>query len=104
MTALDLQVKENMSEIRKLWGVSYDKNRKAISGLEKDLKSAAGSLKKLETAAKQERDKLSANLKSLKTELSVVKDLQDAGQSAIVEAKQTVKDPSGENKRGRIES
>ena len=84
LTAIQAQVRENISEIRKLWGVSYDRNRNAIAKLDKDTKAA---LSKLDKETSSEKTRLTKVIANLRSELSVLKDVQEAGQSALVESK-----------------
>ncbi|GLQ30964.1 hypothetical protein [Litoribrevibacter albus] len=51
-------LKEHDSEIRKLWGVSYDRNRKSIQDQEKEIASLKASSK----SVKSQTDKISASL------------------------------------------
>lgn len=76
MAVLQANVKENASEIRKLWGVSNDRNRKAIEELKTTSTRLTKSLQDLDSAVKKQREELSGEIK-------VVADLVDAQQSAI---------------------
>lgn len=83
LTVVQANVKENSSEIRKLWGVSYDRNRKAISTIEE-------SLKKLQATASTLDEKLQSSVAELSGELRVVSELVDAQQTAISRSTQAV--------------
>lgn len=71
VTAIRAKLKWADSEIRKLWGVSHDRNRKAIAA-NKDmvakLEKSLASVKSTSTAAKQLADSQAASLKALQTE------------------------------------
>jgi len=84
ITVLQANIKENTSEIRKLWGVTNDRNRKAIAQLEE--KAAA-----LEKTLGGVDDKIKAALAEVTGELSVLSDLTEAQQTAIQSAEQAVK-------------
>ncbi|MCR6650810.1 MAG: hypothetical protein NVV73_04610 [Cellvibrionaceae bacterium] len=76
MSVLQANIKENTAEIRKLWGVANDRNRKAIAQLE--TKVAA-----LEKTAAGMDDKIKAALADVTGELKVVSELVDAQQAVI---------------------
>ncbi|WP_185235874.1 hypothetical protein [Teredinibacter franksiae] len=76
VTALQAKVKWADSEIRKLWGVAYDRNKKAIEGN----KTQINVLKK---GAKSVDAKIQAALKSTNTEIQMINDLLDSQQSAL---------------------
>ncbi len=76
VTALQAKLKWADTEIRKLWGVSYDTNRKDIAGNEKNLKSLQKTLKTLETSSKSQVGDIQADIK-------LVNDLVDAQQSSL---------------------
>lgn len=84
MSVLQANIKENTSEIRKLWGVTNDRNRKAIAQLEE--KVAA-----LEKTAGGMDDKIKAALTEVTGELKVVSELVDAQQTAISSADKAYK-------------
>ncbi len=79
LTVVQAKVKENASEIRKLWGVSHDTNRKAIAAL--DDKYA-----KLNKAISSKDTKSQQALKDLAVELQVLDDLTQGQQSVITRA------------------
>lgn len=86
ITVLQANIKENASEIRKLWGVSYDRNRKAIAALEvavEDLKSG------LKTTDGQLSKKLSALSTELGNEVKVLTEIIEAQQSVVSKASQS---------------
>ncbi len=76
MTVLQANVKENASEIRKLWGVSNDRNRKAIEELKATSTRLSKSVQEIDSNHKKNRDDLSGEIK-------VIADLVGAQQSAI---------------------
>ncbi|MBC6905577.1 hypothetical protein DWB84_08930 [Saccharophagus sp. K07] len=84
LTALQVQVKENAGEIRKLWGVANDRNRKAITQLETKVsaleKNFAGVDGKIKTA-----------LADVTGELKVLSELVDAQQAVINSADKAYK-------------
>lgn len=76
MTAVQAKLKWADSEIRKLWGVAHDRNRKAIAANADDiaaLKKGAGSVD----------GKIKAALQGPVAEIKLINDLLDAQQSAI---------------------
>jgi chromosome segregation ATPase len=77
VTALQASLKEAHSEIGKLWGVAYDRNRKSIQAN----KNAAA-------AARADSAKLRKNLETLQAELKVMSDLVDAQQGALTSIEQ----------------
>lgn len=76
MSVLQARVKENASEIRKLWGISYDRNRKAIEELQTGSSGLAKTVQNLEASIKKQANDLSG-------EIRVVSELVDAQQAAI---------------------
>lgn len=96
MAALQANIKENASEIRKLWGVSNDRNRKAIARL--DEKVAA-----LEKTAGGLDGRIKAALTEATGELRVLSELVEAQQAVINSADQAYKSQaqtlSGLNKK-----
>lgn len=76
MSVLQARVKENASEIRKLWGISYDRNRKAIEELQAGSSGLAKTVQNLEASVKKQTNDLSG-------EIRVVSELVDAQQAAI---------------------
>lgn len=94
---IQAKLKEANSEIRKLWGVSYDTNRKAIEANTAKLKSveklakSAGSKVGKQLAGVDKKivaidKKLQADLKNTVADLSVVNELLEAQQGAITSA------------------
>lgn len=76
MTALQAKLKWADSEIRKLWGVSYDTNRKKIAANESsitDLSKKTGAM----------QGKIDKAVKSATTEVKAVSDLVSAQQSSM---------------------
>ena len=67
------------SEIRKLWGVSNDRNKKIIAENKADIAQ-------LEKDVKGTESKVAASVKNVQDDLKVVSDLVDAQQSAITRA------------------
>lgn len=88
ITVLQANIKENTAEIRKLWGVTNDRNRKAIEQLEAKTaaleKSLTGVDDKLKTALTEVTGELTGELK-------VLSDLVEAQQTAIQSADLAVK-------------
>lgn len=77
VTALQASLKEAHSEIRKLWGVAYDRNRKSIQ----DNKNAVA-------AARVDTGKVRKSLETLQAEMRVLSDLLDAQQTALTGVEQ----------------
>jgi len=84
ITVLQANIKENTSEIRKLWGVTNDRNRKAIAQLEQKVDA-------LEKTAGGMDEKIKAALVDVTGELKVVSELVDAQQAVINSADQAYK-------------
>ena len=76
VTALQAKLKWADTEIRKLWGVSYDTNRKDIAGNDKSLKTLQKTVKTLEASSKSKVNDIQADIK-------LVNDLVDAQQSSL---------------------
>ncbi|WP_295801851.1 hypothetical protein [uncultured Microbulbifer sp.] len=83
---LNAKVKENASEIRKLWGVSYDTNRKNISANQ----SAAASNKKEIAALSKKIGNLDGALKKVAALESELAKLKESTVSASRDTKDTV--------------
>ncbi|WP_226667104.1 hypothetical protein [Microbulbifer aggregans] len=83
---LNAKVKENSAEIRKLWGVSYDTNRKAISANE----AKAASNKKEIAALSKKVGGLDASLKKVAALESELAKLKESTVSASRDTKDTV--------------
>lgn len=79
LTVVQAKVKENASEVRKLWGVSNDKNKKAITGLSEQLNA----LKKSTGASDSG---LQGSLSDVSAELQILKDLTQGQQTVIAKA------------------
>lgn len=80
LTALQVRVRENESEIRKLWGVANDRNRKAIAALEESVNQLTTRLAAAEG--------VKATLQGMTGEVAVLTELVGAQQSAISGATQ----------------
>lgn len=85
LTVLQANVKENASEIRKLWGVAYDRNRNAIAKLEE-------SLAKVEKSVAGVDGKIKSALGDVAGEVRVLSELVDAQQAVINRADKNVKE------------
>ena len=82
ITVIQAKVKENASEIRKLWGVAYDKNRKAIAKLNTDLTTLSKSVTSSDASTKK-------SIKEISGELTVLSELMNAQQAVIQQVDQT---------------
>lgn len=87
---LSADAKENSSEIRKLWGVAHDRNRKAISTNKaaigtnkKAVASANATVKSLQKNQQKELTTLQAKLDDLRGELAVLREVQESQQAAF---------------------
>jgi chromosome segregation ATPase len=58
--AIRVKIKEHDSEIRKLWGVSYDRNRKTIQGHDAKIKGLEQKVKSAENTLKQSKTNIDA--------------------------------------------
>jgi len=76
LASLQAKIKGNASEIRKLWGVSYDTNKKAIA-------ANKGQLGRLTSAYKSADKKFAKTLEDAKGDLVVLSEILDAQQSVI---------------------
>lgn len=123
-TTIKIKIKEHESEIRKLWGVAYDKNRKTIQTNEAALKSLmvgswkiTSDVKKLNILLKNKGNQIKAleshlvsQMKSLETNLVSQVDVVESNsndqindQAALLKA--LLSDMSGlQNKTGQIGS
>ena len=81
ITVVQAKVVENSAEIRKLWGVAYDTNRKAIAELNEQFQAMQKSLKTSEAANQKA-------LKDIAGELQVLGDLTEAQQTVIARSDQ----------------
>jgi chromosome segregation ATPase len=88
ITVLQANIKENTAEIRKLWGVTNDRNRKSIEQLEA---KAAALEKSLGGVDDKIKTGLGAVTGELTGELKVLSDLVEAHQTSIQSADQAVK-------------
>lgn len=79
LTVIQANVKENSSEIRKLWGVSYDRNRKSIATLEEAV-----------TKVQSTVNNLDKKMGDLAGEMSVVSELVEAQQAALTKTGRSV--------------
>lgn len=79
LATLQVSLKEAHSEIRKLWGVSYDTNRKSITANKTSIERGA----KLSKSISQKTQSLDEKLKALSSEMALVSDLVDAQQTAM---------------------
>lgn len=84
---LDADVKENSSEIRKLWGVAYDRNRKAIEDNKKTVETVQTSVANLKTAQQKDQKALQAAIVDLQGELAVLSEVQESQQSALSQSR-----------------
>lgn len=84
MTVLQATIKENSSEIRKLWGVTNDRNRKAIAQLEEKTGALEKSLGGIDA-------KIKSALSEVVGEVKVVSELVDAQQAIINSTDQAYK-------------
>ena len=75
------------SEIRKLWAIANERNKKAITEQEKAVGALQNQVSKLDGSVdKKIAAALKDNLSTIQTELALVNDLVDAQQSAITKA------------------
>lgn len=80
LTAIQVRVRENESEIRKLWGVAYDRNRQAIARLDESVTQLTERLSEVEG--------VKGTLEAVTGEVAVLTELMEAQQSAISGATQ----------------
>lgn len=85
LTVLQSNVKENASEIRKLWGVAYDRNRPAIAKLEESVASLNKTLNGVDS-------KIQSAVGDVAGEVRVLSELVDAQQAVINRADKSVKE------------
>lgn len=99
------------SEIRKLWGIAYDRNRKAIAATDEAIKQQGAELKNITSTLKQQTkgladavaktDKSIASAVALQSEVILLRELneqlsaqlkaiEDASSSAIAEIRQSI--------------
>jgi len=76
MQTMQAKLKWADSEIRKLWGVSFDVNKKAIT-------SNKSKIAQVEKASSNLNKKVQASVKSVSTDLRLVSDLVDAQQTSL---------------------
>jgi len=79
MTAMQAKLKWADSEIRKLWAVSYDTNRKGIAANQTEVSALKESLAAYD-------GKLKAAVDSAKTEIQLVNELLEGQQSSVAKA------------------
>ena len=103
LSALRVVAKENSAEIRKLWGVSNDRNKKAIAELKASLEAFKGeqlkSFKQLEsnlTKIQVAFDGLNSGLGELKTDVALFQDLQEGLQQMVEQARKATADQAQE--------
>ena len=84
---LDADVKENSSEIRKLWGVAHDRNRKAIENNKKTVETVRTSVANLKAAQQKDQKALQAAIVDLQGELAVLSEVQESQQSALSQSR-----------------
>ncbi|BCD97561.1 hypothetical protein [Marinagarivorans cellulosilyticus] len=84
---LDADVKENSSEIRKLWGVAYDRNRKAIEENKKTVETVEKAVANLKAAQQKDQKALQAAIADLQGELAVLSEVQESQQSALSQSR-----------------
>lgn len=81
--SLNSNVTENSSEIRKLWGVAHDRNRKAIEDNKNKVAAAVKSVASLKNAQQKDHKTLQAAMADLKGELAVLSEVQESQQAAL---------------------
>lgn len=81
--ALDVDAKENSSEIRKLWGVAHDRNRKVIETNKNKVAAAVKSVASLKKAQQKDHKALQAAIAELEGELAVLGEVQESQQAAL---------------------
>jgi hypothetical protein len=85
LAALQANIKDNTSEIKKLWVVAYDRNRPAIAKLEQ-------TVAKLQASVAGMDSKIQSGVGEVVGEVKVLSELMDAQQSVISSADQNVKE------------
>ena len=83
LAGLNAGAEENSSEIKKLWGVAYDRNRKAIEDNSKALEVAKQAIENLQSAQQKDQNTLQKAMADLQGELAVVSEVQESQQSAL---------------------
>ncbi|HEY7774044.1 MAG TPA: hypothetical protein VIC26_12745 [Marinagarivorans sp.] len=84
---LGADIDENKSEIRKLWGVSYDRNRKAIEDNKKTVETVEKSVASLKAAQQKDQKALQAAIADLRGELAVLSEVQESQQAAFSQSR-----------------
>ena len=90
VAALGAQLKEANSEIRKLWGISYDRNRKAIA----QHKSQIAGLGKTIKTASSEASKAAKTAAGQAATLSTLTSASESSAASLAKAEQQLKDQS----------
>lgn len=85
-------VKENVSEIKKLWGVAYDRNRKAIEQTNNQVATLEKSLASLKSTLEKDRKSLQAELADVKGELAVMSEVQESQQAVLSQSRNFASD------------
>lgn len=83
LTVLQANIKENSAEIRKLWGVANDRNRKAIDQLKADAAKLQETVASLDAGLKQQVTEVAGEVK-------VLSDLMEGQQSIVARADRAV--------------
>ncbi|WP_054114000.1 hypothetical protein [Marinagarivorans algicola] len=90
--ALDASTQENSAEIRKLWGVAHDRNRKSIAQNKTKVAAAEKSIASLKATQKKNNAALQASLSALQGELAVLAEVQESQQGALSKGQTLVAD------------
>ena len=77
LVAISAKLKEANSEIRKLWGVSYDSNRKAIAANKADITSQAKNYQALDKTLKAQQATLNNNDRRLSEQELLMRTLRE---------------------------
>ncbi len=89
---LDANSKENSAEIRKLWGVAHDRNRKNIAQNKAQVAAVKKSVASLNAAQQKNNTALQASLSALQGELAVLAEVQESQQGALSKSQTLVAD------------
>ena len=84
---LNDDVKENVSEIKKLWGVAYDRNRKAIEQTNNQVAELEKGLASLKSTLEKDQKTLQAALADVKGELAVMSEVQESQQAVLSQSR-----------------
>lgn len=90
--SLNADLSEANSEIRKLWGVSHDRNRKAIEQNKNSIARANKSIANTKKAQQKDHQALQAALANLQGELAVLGEVQESQQSALAQRRLSAAD------------